>query len=573
MRYFKSLATPLFATTLICLASASAWAQQVRIIYPQEGQDVRGEVTVRYEGLPPGGQAVIRIDGQFKEGTAQEYSILDTISDRNTFSRGDGTYKLNVTVLRPGGGQVGTDTVTFNVANNKVDAGGESVKLSHWVPTDILRDSVERYRVFAESNATIEGGASAGGLGGGPSPGGLSLGGGEGGASGGGSTDIPAPLDWQVAALMRRQVRNIGMYSGSANIATAVQESFERQRKGEGGGGAGGAEGGIGSLGGGGRGGSSSGGSSKKTGSGAPAKAPWNEDDKGMPLWNPGPETGKYFVKMIEPNGTEINATRKAPTIAIADLLPTFPDSEVRPGSTWETNMTILGDLSTRKGVNVTAPITFTAYDTILTPAGESRRCAKLESRFRLPENLSKQIAANLGSKVGSGGASGGLGGASLGGSPGGGAEGGGGGTELSPDDIQVSRTDVARVMWFDMDRRQILRSEDTIKSYFELPAASNGADGAGGSLGGPSLGGRGGPSLGGRGGGFPGAPGGGPDGGAAAAPAEPQKVNYNLNVTTWFDDRIPSPNFTYTGGLGTAHSKDSVNEVGISRITQGARR
>ena len=547
MRQFQSLATPFFATTLICVASASAWAQQARIIYPQEGQDVRGEVTLRYEGLPPGGYAIVKIDGQFQQASAQEYAIFDTISDRTTFSRGDGSYKVDITVLRPGGAQVGTDSVTFNVANNKVDQGGEAVKLTHWKPTDILRDSVERYRVFAESDAVIEDGSAAGGAGGGLSGGGL--GGGEGGASA--ETDIPAPLDWQVAALMRRQVRNIGMYNGSANIATAVQESFERQRKGEGGGGAG-SEGALG--------GAPASGRSKKSASAAPAKAPWNTDDNGLPLWDKASETGKYFVKMIEPNGTEINATRKAPTIAIADLLPTFPDSPVRPGSTWETNMTILGDLSTRKGINVTAPITFTAYDSILTPGGESRRCAKLESRFRLPENLAKQIAANLGSKVGSAGGAGGLGGgsapSSLGGSEGGSAE-----PTLLPEDIEVARTDVARVMWFDMDRRQVLRSEDTIKSYFEIPPAETDAAGGAALGGAPSA--RGGfPG----GGGFPGA---GGEAGADAAPAEPTKVNYNLGVTTWFDDRVPAPNFTYTGGLGTAHSKDSVNEPGISRVTR----
>ena len=526
MRQFKSLATPLFATALICVASASAWAQQVRIIYPQEGQDVRGEVTVRYEGLPPGGYAIVKVDGQFKQASAQEFAIFDTISDRSTFTRGDAPYKIDITVLRPGGGQVGTDSVTFNVANNKVDVAGEAVKLTHWKPTDILRDSVERYRVFAESNATIEESTGA------------AAGGGEaGGAAAATESYIPAPLDWQVAALMRRQVRNIGMYNGSANIATAVQESFERQRKSEAG--AGGAEGG----------GEAAAATPKRGAapvSTVPVKAPWNEDDKGKQLWNKAPETGKYFVKMIEPNGTEINATRKAPTIAIADLLPTFPDSEVRPGSTWETNMTILGDLSSRKGVNVTAPITFTAYDTILTPGGENRRCAKLESRFRLPENLAKQIAANLGSKIGGAGGAGAEGGAAPGGAEGGAAE-----ATLLPEDIQVARADIARVMWFDMDRRQVLRSEDIIKSYFEIPPAAG--DATGGATAGAPAGMMGG------------------EAGAEAAPAEPQKIRYNLNVTTWFDDRVPSPNFSYTGGLGTAHSKDSVNEVGISRITRNA--
>ncbi len=547
MRQFKSLAAPLFATALVCVSTATAWAQQVRIIYPQEGQDVRGEVTVRYEGLPPGGYAILKVDGQFKQASAQEYAIFDTISDRATFTRGDAGYKLDITVLRPGGAQVGTASVTFNVANNKIDAAGEPVKLRHWKDSDILRDSVERYRVFAESNAVIDDGMAAGAAGGG------GLGGDSGGGAGATESYIPAPLDWQVAALMRRQVRNIGMYNGSANIATAVQESFERQRKSE-------------ASGAGADGGGATATAAPKRGaapvSTAPVKAPWNEDEKGKPLWNKASETGKYFVKMIEANGTEINATRKAPTIAIADLLPTFPDSEVRPGSTWETNMTILGDLSSRKGVNVTAPITFTAYDTILTPGGESRRCAKLESRFRLPENLAKKIAANLGNNVGTAGAAGG---GATGGAPsiGGGGDSGGASAELTPEDIEVARTDIARVLWFDMDRRQVLRSEDTIKSYFEIPPAADatgGAGGAGGVVSAPIGGGlRGGAIIGGESG----------AGGADAAPAEPQKITYNMSVTTWLDDQIPAPNFTYTGGLGTAHSKDSVNEVGISRVMQ----
>ena len=533
MPNFKSWGAPLLASALVCVMSAPSWAQQVRIVYPQQGQDVRGEVTVRYEGLPPGGYAIIKLNDQFKQASAQDFVVFDTISDRATFTRGDGQYKIDITVLRPGGGQVGTDSVTFNVANNKVDVAGESVKLTHWKPTDILDDTVERYRVFAESNATIIDGADAGGGGGGAAAGG----GGGGGGAGGEASYIPAPLDWQVSALMRRLVRNIGMYNNSANIATTVQESFERQRLSE--------------TGAAGEGGATAAPTTAKRGktpvSTVPVKAPWNQSDNGQPLWNKANETGKFFVKMIQQNGTEVNATRKGPTIAIADLLPTFPDSPVRPGSTWETNMTILGDLSSRKGVNVTAPITFTAYDTILTPGGESRRAAKLESRFRLPENKAKEIAANLANKVGTAGGAGGGGGAApvaTGGGDAGAAE-----TLITPADIEVARADVARVLWFDMDRRQVLRSEDTIKSYFEIPPAATDAGGGGGA-----------------------AMGGG-DAGGAAAPAEPTKVSYNLGVTTWFDDRVPAPTAQYNNGLGTAHSKDSVNEPGISRITQGTKR
>lgn len=559
------------------LPAKVAHAQDVRISFPQEGQDVRGEISARFEGIPAGGYAVIKVDGQFRQASAQDFVILDTLSDRVTFGRGDGTYKLEITVLNAGGKRVGTSSVSFNVANGKVDAGGKPVRLVHWTPRDRSGD-VQRFRVFAEATSTSTGGAAAGGGGvssggslgaesGGGRGGGAMLGGAGSGAAGGGG--IAAPLDLQVSALMRRVLRDANMLNGSANIQTIVQEAFERGR---GVAAAGGAEGGLGGI-------SSRGGSSRAS---SPykgvGKEPWAELN-GVAQWNPALETGKYFIKMIQQNGTEVNATRKAPSLALADLLPTFPDVAVRPGSTWGTTMSFVGELSERTPINVKdAPMTFTAYEDLQTPGGENRRCAKLESRFRLPDNLAKRIAVSLANKSGGagGGAAGGeLGGGGRGGLGGGGLAGGGGGAAsggLTEDDIQVARTDVARVLWFDVERRRILRAEDTIRSTFEKPAPATGGDALGGGIGGlPSAPSRGGvPSRGGApfGGGssFGGSAFGG-EAGAPAVPAEPEVVNYNLSVTTWLDDRVPNPTGQYLPGGAGAHTRDSVSEPGLSRI------
>jgi hypothetical protein len=55
---------------------------------------------------------------------------------------------------------------------------------------------------------------------------------------------------------------------------------------------------------------------------------------------------------------------------------------------------------------------------------------------------------------------------------------------------------------------------------------------------------------------------------GAAAAPAEPTKVNYTLNVVTWYDDKVPPPTDQYNAGKGTPHSKDNVQEPSLSKVT-----
>jgi len=562
LRLARAAARPaLLSLPLLCAVSTvRAQDGAPRILFPQPNQDVRGEISARFENIPAGGYAIIKINGQFKTASAQDSYALDTIGDRVTFPE-DAAYILEITAINAGGTAVGTSSVTFNVANQKVANTSESVRLVHWTPLDRLNDGVQRYRVFAESNADISqpsaGGAGGGGGGGGGRGGGASEGGG--GASGGGGVEyIAAPLDWQVAILLRREVRDIYGLDGSANIATVVADAQQHQREGTGGGGAGGA---------GGaapvkkprkkRGAASSGATIK-------IKGPW------MSTWSQGPELGKFYVKAIKQTGDEINATRKVTQIAIADLLPTFPTVPVRPGSTWQSRQTFLSDLSTREPIQTQGAITFTSYDNIQTPDGVSRRCAKLESRFPLPDSEAKKFAAKLGAKVGTGGAGGGGGasggGASAGGPPsasiGGGASGGGAADNaLLPEDIDVANLNIARVIWFDMDKHQVVRSEDTLTAYFEIPPASTGA----GAEGGGAPGGGGG-AFGGEGGAF-----GGGSGGASAAPAEPIKVNYRMNVTTWLDDRVPAPSIPYNGGAGTAHSRDNVRDVDLSRATSRA--
>jgi hypothetical protein len=518
--------------SLLCFAllflAQVAGAQDVQITYPQAGQLVRGEITVRFSGIPDGGYAVVKIDGNFITATSQTTYALNTFPP--TFP-GDGTHKISITGINAGGKPVGTAEVSFEVANNRLGPATEgSTTLEHYIDADRMDPNVQRYRVFAQSDAAVEAAAAAGAAGGGAS-----------GEAGG--EWIPAPLDWQVSALMRREVRDIGMYSddkadgvSSANIRTIVQTGFQRQRESEGASGQA-VEGKSGGAGGAPK-------KKKKAKAGAaPTKAPWKKD------WEIAPEEGQYFVKMIEPSGREINATRKAPTIALADLLPTFPTTPVSPGSTWETRMTFLGELSAREPVNVSAPITFTSFENIQTPGGFTRKAAKLESRFQMPEALAKKIAVNLilmggGSTTGAeGGATGGGGGGNVGAT---GAK-GTSASSLDPDELQeyldsitTIRTSVSRVLWFDVERHRVLRSQDRTSTFFEfMPLEGEESAGAA------------------------------PAGGAAAAPTEPSKIAYNMTVTTWFDDSVPPVSDKYTGGAGTAHSRDNAKDPTTEKINK----
>jgi hypothetical protein len=370
---------------------------------------------------------------------------------------------------------------------------------------------------------------------------------------GGGGGYIAAPLDWQVDMLIRRIVRDVQMLDGSANIKLNVKESFHRQREGTGAGGMGGAMGAMG--------GPPS--AAKPTASAAPGKGPWGK-------WVPSFETGQYFVKMIMPTGQEINVARKSPTIPLGDLSPLFPEPAVQPGSRWETEMTLVAELSKREAINVRGPMLFTNFENLQTQAGIERRCARLESEFDLPENVAMRIAKSLQAAGGSGGM-GGMGGMGAGaptGAPmgmGAGAQAGAGVGAAASAEISVARTHVRRIVWFDIAGRRVLRSEDYVDTYYEEEQAAQAMGGMGGapSMGpppgfGPS-GGFGGPF----GAGGPGGP-----GGMAMAPAEPTKVNYNLRVVKYLDDTVPPPTDQFTAGAGTAHARDSVQDPSISRVT-----
>lgn len=207
--------------------------------------------------------------------------------------------------------------------------------------------------------------------------------------------------------------------------------------------------------------------------------------------------------------------------------------------------MTFLSDLSNRKPINVEWRMLFTTFETIKTPAQREVRAAKLESRFQMPAKQAMDIALSLAAMAGTGaagGGGGGEGGSAAGGS--GAKEGAGAGngrataggtggaaaatTEVDPDTIKNARTNVARVLWFDIEKRRVMRCEDRLNTYFEM----EGQGGAGGETGGASSG-----SSGARGA----SPGAGSEGGDAQA-AEPTRVSYSLFVSTQYDDTIPEP-------------------------------
>lgn len=555
-RQFGICALILMGTLVMAAASARA---DITISDPANGAVVRGEITVHFTGIPDGGYAIIKIDGNFVQATSLPTFTLNTF-DAQSFGGSantstDGQHQISITGVDASGKPSSTASLSITVANSQVDVTAPTVKLTHWVPQDRLDQDAQRYRIFAESDAIISGQTTGGGGSTAPAtgvPGGNPTD--NTGAAASGGSFIPAPLDWQYSALMRRVVRDVGLYDGAANVKTVIQEAFQRQREGEGGGNAssdatpGGAPGIV----------TTAANSTDANTSGAPAKAPWAK------MWVPAPELGTYFVKTIKPDGEEINATRKKRSIAITDLLPTFPTEAVQPGSRWETLMTFLSDLSSRQPFNVKAPITFTGFEDIKLPSGTVRHAAKLECRFTINQDtngdVATKMAADLAVRGGIGG--GGTQSASPTGDAGIGATPGAttGASDTGNIDAQIEAMEqniasvsirVSRVIWFDVDMHRVLRSQDNIHTYFQMkqpPAAA--------STGQPNT---------------PGVPGvlpGADAGGTPAAPAQPTTVDYTMNVTTWYDDSVPPPTDEFNGGAGTAHSKDNVQEQSIATLT-----
>jgi hypothetical protein len=512
----------------------------VNITFPQSGQAVRGAFKLLFEGIPDGGYAMIYLDlARSNKIDAFKSAVTGNSYEINTFPLTDGQHTVTVVGFNANGRRIGQAEVTFNVANTEVDTSAERVRLTNWTLGDRLASQTTRFKVFAESSADITGG-TAGGMGGG-APGGFGGGapGGMGGPGGGGGgvQSIPAPLDWQVDLLIRREVRDVRMVDGSANIKLNVKEAFHRQRENAT------AQGGMGGPG--------SPAPKKSSATALPGKAPWAD-------WVPAPETGQYFVKMVTASGKEINGTRKAPTIPLGDLTPSFPDTPVQPGMSWESEMVLVTELSQREPIVVRGGMYFTAFENLQTPDGKLRRCARLESQFDLPESIAMRIAKTLQKSGGSGGQGGAPGGAP-GGFPGAGGPGGAGATGAEGPEIAVARTNVRRIVWFDIAGRQVMRAEDYVNTYYEEEQQQQ--MGAGSPGGAPGFGGP--PGF---PGGFPGGPGG--PGGAPAAPAEPTKVNYRLKVLKYLDDTLPSPTNTYNAGAGTAHSRDNVQDPPLSRVT-----
>ena len=550
-------AFPVVAGPLTKVAHAQT---TLSVAAPTEGQTVRGTFKSSFSGVPAGGYAMVYVD--LTPGNrldAFRGAVTSGALDIETFGLTDGRHTLTVIAYNSSGGRVAETKVNFDVANSQVDLSAQSVVLRNWTKEDLLDPDVERYRVFAEATGKTSGGASGGGGGAMPGMGmpgmmgGAMPGGGMPGAMGGAGGGNPATLDKQVTLLIRRVTRDVGMVEGAANIKMSVKDAFERGREGaaQGAGGMNGAMGMPGMM-----------------GAGASNAKPANPDEWAKD-WSPAPENGEFYVKMIKADGQEINATRKQPTIALGDLLPRFPTAAVRPGSSWESEITLVAELAERKAVTVRAPMYFTSFETLKTPGGVARRCAKLESHFPLTKETAEKVAKRIAAAGGTSGGAGAMGGAMPGmgmpGMMGGGAMGAGGGEAT----VKNARTDVTRTMWFDVSARRLLRSEDSIVTTYEgeAQAAMGGAMG-GGMMPGMGMPGMGMPGM--MGGGMMpgmGMPGMGMPNAVKAEPAEPTKTTYTLRVARYLDDTSPAPTENYNAGAGTAHARDNVQDPSLAPV------
>ena len=110
-------------------------AQDLRITYPKDNEKVRGEITVRWEGISEGSYAMVRIDGQLRSATAQPEYTINTMPPN--FPE-DGPHIISVTSINAAGKRTGEARVTFIIANKEVDPDAEAVALVHWKPTDLF---------------------------------------------------------------------------------------------------------------------------------------------------------------------------------------------------------------------------------------------------------------------------------------------------------------------------------------------------------------------------------------------------------------------------------------------------
>jgi hypothetical protein len=217
---------------------APAQAQGITISYPQEGQAVRGRVKVLFEGIPDGGYGSVYVD--LKPGGSRIDAFRGAVNSNsfeiNTLPLSDGRHTVTVIGFNGSGRRVGQAEVGFNVANSQVDVAAEQVRLLNWTNADRIDPDVQRYRVFAESNATISGGAAAGGMGGGgrSPPEWVALR-----YACGRCRLHRCSADWQVDLLIRACAR-CGNGRRLSQHQANVKEAFHRQRRGTGGCGMGG---------------------------------------------------------------------------------------------------------------------------------------------------------------------------------------------------------------------------------------------------------------------------------------------------------------------------------------------
>ncbi len=455
----------LWAFTAILMGAmvALALGQEggVRIIAPKANELVRGEVLARFDKPSLNqGYFIVRLDGDFKEATADPSYIINTRKLR------DGDHELAIDARDDRGRSIGTAMVTFKVANDAADTAGPGVTLIHWNIDDYIPNKVlRRHRLWAESVGSAvqitppqaQGGQGGGeGDGGAMGPGGggmMGPGGMSGGGRGGGGSSASRLGD-----------RRSSYFGGARGGGGMMAPGGGGMMGPGGGGGMMGPGGGGGMMGGGGSGGNGPVDASNldsqyslqirsnikevkpslmngrlgdsanirtvvatgferfreqsQSQSSAPgAKGPWGDWATSAAL------DQQAFTKTIFPTGEEIraggrqwflNPYGKGPSAALIDLLPRFPEGQVQPGSKWSTSMTFLPELITMEPIElVTAPMAFTSMVEL-----DGRQCAKLETEIELPARLARQVANIIAPNVSSsgGGGGGGAGGAGGGG-------------------------------------------------------------------------------------------------------------------------------------------------------------
>ena len=433
-----ALATPFVVVTPTLLAPQSAHAQvvvdPVNVAYPQPNNTLTGAAKLLFSGVPDGGHVGIYIDlTETNKVTAFRTATNQGTYNLDTSSLSDGPHTLTIISFSATGREVARRNVTFKVLNaGSAGVSEDSVRLINWSRQDVINPKVQRYRVFATSDATIVGDESTSGSSSSSSSG-----------SDAEDKTIPAPLDKQVDLFIRRAVRDVGMINNSANIRLVVQEAFERGRKDSEQ--------------------NSSSGSLRRKKQTYNGKAPWGN-------WLKAPENSQAYTKMITQDGREINATRKLASLPLGDLLPSFPNYRIQPGATWNSDILIVGELTKREPIRLReVPMSFSGLDNIQTPAGVERRSAKIEvATYNLPDHIALKIARALQTEAGGGGAGG----------TGVGASSNSGESEAELPEITISRADITRTIWFDIAANQLLRSEDTINAYYE-EVATQGKDSA----------------------------------------------------------------------------------------------